>query len=475
MYQVQEPNLISNKLNCGNYKKKDCLKIEEKVDTFIEKIIFKKNKKINKGTIGLVSKFGSGKTFFMQYLFCKLKNESEYNVYPTYIDISKYENEYDRLLLFIFAEIRKSAKRKDFSNLINELFPIATRSFGRLITQKLTKMEELIDLAGEVSETIGNYLVESLDKEEVYNQKLQALSKEFPLVILIDNLDRCRPEFVLDFFVLVKRMFAVDNILFIVSYDKQQIINLLKTLYSDNIDISSYLRKYIAYEFYLPQEHNITEFTEKLCESYGYKKYNDIGNTIDVDTKIIDIAIKFWCNLYKNTPLSLRQHQHGLGLIIKIYSIVYESTINIINQDQDLKDICSLILLIYLKITYPYEYQNLYYFVLWKHSELDAIQIDTILNPLQKEKFEIDLDIAIKTLKCLSGNTTEEENNGANSTGKEDVQETEKKFQKATYSLSRLLSGKNAYGKAFVDLDTLKMHFQKIEFHTILTEQKDNK
>ncbi len=415
MYRIKEPELIdlSKPSGCkNNFKKDDYFEdIEQKVEYFMDNIILDRtnNLKIHSGSIGLVSKFGSGKTFFMQYLFCRLfqlkkKTNNKYRIYPVYIDIAKYESSQDKLLMLLFSEITRIVKKvggksKDSPfSIIKKLLPLATKVATKMWMNKVTNIEELVSGAGEASETLAQYMVDILDEDEEYKKRLEQLSEKAPLVIMIDNLDRCRPEFVLDFFVLTKRMFDVNNILFLISYDKQQIINLLKSLYSDNIDISSYMRKYISSEFYLPQIHNVEKFTRKYCTHF-FK--HSIPNNIDFSKGVSErnLSLLLWEELYTGTRISLRQYQHGINLIITLYN---ENDYMIKNNDASHPRTFYTSLMIYMKIMHPYEYQNLYYFILWQK---DSIEHDDILNVLESfnsKLFELDVKNAIKVLNNFS-------------------------------------------------------------------------
>lgn len=396
MYRISEPDLIvfdksKKEYKCNLFEKdfflyENSSPIENSVNTFIDNVILKDKTFINgihSGAVGLVAKFGSGKSFFMHMLFCKLlalKDEinTDYHIYPVYMDISKYENNFQRLLILIFAEITKSISskketKKNKLEIIKTILPIAARLGMKLWTKKIPGIdEELVNASGEIGEGLAQYLVETLDEEDIYLDKLKKLSDEAPLVILIDNLDRCRPEFVLDFFVLMKRMFSVTNILFIVSYDKQQIINLLKTLYGNQVDISSYMRKYISFEF-TPSQHNleIRNFTIQLSKRLEVnieKSTFDIMKSVVVDAsrdfEHLSLMLLLWENTYKSTRLSLRQYQHGLALILKVYPL--DKVMNINNEhDTDFLYYLFDIFIIYMKIAHPYQYQNFQSYLLW--------------------------------------------------------------------------------------------------------------
>jgi len=442
MHRVKEPELIINFCPIKDYDKKDYLETKKDVKKFAKEIIFNKET-INSGVVGLLSKFGSGKSFFMQYLFCYLYNIKEENknnyikskilndkdniythpIYPVYIDISKYENSYDNILLLIFAEIFNVLERieenvknnkkiidklSNIKEILKSIIPSAVKVGSSVLAKKFNKYEDIINFAGEISKNISEIILDSITIENEYLKKLENFSKKAPLMILIDNLDRCRPEFVLDFFVLIKRMFNVENVLFVIAYDKQQIINLLRTLYSDDIDISSYIKKYIPTEFYLLQKSNVIKYANqfinigKIREDLVKTIFGNQKNKEIYTIKKCKLAIILWIKIYKKTKLSLRQFEQGIELIKLIYRKVPNINHIILKNANDEKiqkanlDLLVELMLIYMKSVYPYQYQNLYDFMQWKKDGI--MEKDDIKYIFDKYKNKHKYDIFIKDM-----------------------------------------------------------------------------
>jgi predicted KAP-like P-loop ATPase len=118
--------------------------------------------------------------------------------------------------------------------------------------------EKHIDIKG-VKEAVGSISEEAtiLFEEEIskYTDKKQSLSsfkkelKKFideecdgkPLVFIIDELDRCKPDYAVNVLECIKHFFSVEGIVFVLSIDKEQLCNAVKGFYgSDSIDSSSY-------------------------------------------------------------------------------------------------------------------------------------------------------------------------------------------------------------------------------------------
>lgn len=93
-----------------------------------------------------------------------------------------------------------------------------------------------------------------------------------PLYIFIDELDRCRPTYAIEFLETAKHIFDVDGVLFVLSTDRNQLGNTVQSLYG-NIDSYGYLRRFIDLEYTLNQP-NFDSFIEFLADDvYGMKEH----------------------------------------------------------------------------------------------------------------------------------------------------------------------------------------------------------
>lgn len=64
------------------------------------------------------------------------------------------------------------------------------------------------------------------------------------LVILIDELDRCRPDYAVNMLEFTKHFFTNENIIFIFSIDLVQLSHTIKKFYGDNYDSNLYLQRF---------------------------------------------------------------------------------------------------------------------------------------------------------------------------------------------------------------------------------------
>jgi hypothetical protein len=88
-----------------------------------------------------------------------------------------------------------------------------------------------------------------------------------PLIIFIDELDRCRPAFAVQLLERVKHLFNVPGVLFVLAIHRDQLAHSVRGVYGAGIDARGYLSRFIDLEFWLP-EPSPEEYTKVLFERF---------------------------------------------------------------------------------------------------------------------------------------------------------------------------------------------------------------
>ena len=176
-------------------------------------------------------------------------------------------------------------------------------------SDKLEKLQEqLIDAT---SEQVGLW-VENQIKEHENNKnafanfkvvlKELAAKHDQPIVIIIDELDRCNPLFSVRLIERIKHFFDIPNIVFVLVCDKLQ---LQKTIchqfgYDENLG-EAYLEKFIDFSIILPRSKPSTQ------ENPYHKQIQTIVSTIGID-KIMTPILQIDATIYASSNnLSIRQ------------------------------------------------------------------------------------------------------------------------------------------------------------------------
>lgn len=87
--------------------------------------------------------------------------------------------------------------------------------------------------------------------KEIFNEIIVESAEK--LVIFIDELDRCRPDFAIETLERIKHYFDDDRIIFIVSVNKEQLIHTISKYYGEKFDSTAYLNKFFDINIYLPK------------------------------------------------------------------------------------------------------------------------------------------------------------------------------------------------------------------------------
>ncbi len=89
---------------------------------------------------------------------------------------------------------------------------------------------------------------------------------ERKILFLVDELDRCRPDYAISYLETIKHIFDVKGAVFILAADRKQLENSAKKAFGADLDFEEYYRKFIHREVSLPK---ISEGNyAKLCRKY---------------------------------------------------------------------------------------------------------------------------------------------------------------------------------------------------------------
>lgn len=210
--------------------------------------------------------WGTGKTTFIEMLKQTLVNKNFETVY-----FNAWENDYDTdPLVSILGELKMLANpikdKEKMEKLVSNGSKLVLRGLGAILKHQAEK--HLGEVAVDVFKTITESGQEIVEKEiNDYSEKkkniidfrnnlkdyISARENEKPIIFIIDELDRCRPDYGINFLESIKHFFNVPNIVFILSIDKEQLSAAIKGFYgSESINSDQYLKKIIDLELSLP-------------------------------------------------------------------------------------------------------------------------------------------------------------------------------------------------------------------------------
>jgi hypothetical protein len=91
------------------------------------------------------------------------------------------------------------------------------------------------------------------------------------IVIIIDELDRCRPTYAVQLLERIKHLFGVGKVVFILGIDRSQLIHSIKSLYGTEFDAVGYLRRFIDLDYQLPEPKS-GDYCSYLFKHFGIEE-----------------------------------------------------------------------------------------------------------------------------------------------------------------------------------------------------------
>lgn len=219
---------------------------------------------------------------------------------------------------------KKTLKDK-WINLIKWILPLLWKVWARWVMkwdneQIDNDLEKLIewDIVSQIWKTLEEYIKkDSLVKDfKLTVEKL--IEEKWQIIFIIDELDRCRPDFALRLLERIKHFFDIKGLYFVLWINKKQILNYINKIYW-NIESEEYLQKFIDIETNLHK--NISERNndyEKYIDYLMKKQYNYIFNPFS--ERIKSMIELFWF-LSKHYSVSFRE----LEKIFNYLALTYKS------------------------------------------------------------------------------------------------------------------------------------------------------
>lgn len=162
--------------------------------------------------------------------------------------------------------------------------------------------------------------VNKLDKkyQDFSTELANFATEKTPIIFIIDELDRCRPNFAIQFLECIKHFFNVDNVYFLLSCNVDQLIASINHLYGERIDGENYLEKFFEDKIVLKNSSTNQEANIKILSSFhnfSFLKYfnKDILDFI-FNTTTLREQHKI-SNKYLQIQKIIKQH-HGLEQLL---------------------------------------------------------------------------------------------------------------------------------------------------------------
>lgn len=298
-------------------------------------------------TLAINDQWGRGKTTFVRMWEASLKQEGYQTIY-----LNAWENDIvSEPLVCILGEILPLITDNSLKEKLLEHSAPLFKNWKKLVPEIVKALAMLLspdfgDLSKEITDSLINAPEDSLKKEIEGYKKQQAEIQKFkhelaeciqkkcekkPLIFIVDELDRCRPDYAVDLLEKVKHFFSVEGIVFVLSIDKDQLVSSIKGRYgSESIDGNAYLKRFIDFE-YIPKEPDMEKFCTYLYHYMGMDEFMEsrrrFEETMNVREK--DLFLSVAAELYTQKRLSLRDAERMFSHIRLALLMLPESKIGL--------------------------------------------------------------------------------------------------------------------------------------------------
>jgi hypothetical protein len=303
--------------------------------------------------ISLDGKWGEGKTTFVKMWQGLLKEKGIPSIY-----IDAFKNDYTEdafisiasaITSYVDLNSAKAQESSDFKDKAKKVgvrllswtakIGIKAATLGIIKESDIDALSEIGDeVAADTSETISNLVKERLSSHSKETELIQSFRESLSdlpanltdnssgqLVIVIDELDRCRPSFALEVLEKIKHLFSVKNVVFLLVMNKLQLEEAIRSVYGANIDAHTYLQKFINVETSIPKRvtdrysNDIDLYIKKLLQLHEITTWGD-------DHLIADCLTP----LAQHFNLSLRQLEKVFTNLAIVYSTSEENQLRLV-------------------------------------------------------------------------------------------------------------------------------------------------
>ena len=282
-------------------------------------------------TMAVDAAWGAGKTTFLKMWAQHLRNEGlpvvEFNAWETDASGNPF--------LALTTEITEQLKRRADSDVVSKVHQtqfLAKKLLRRVAPGAIRTASGFIPVVGvEVGHILSSHASEAMagyfeEKESAaqFKSSLERLSEALwqfsghkPTIILIDELDRCRPTYAIELLETAKHIFGVDHVVFVLAVNRAELAHSVKVLYGSNFDAEGYLRRFFDIDFRLPSPDR-TAFIKNTLTVHGVQEF--LQNSPDKFANNQLMALKALTKLLAQSNMTLRDIAQALNRLNVVLS-----------------------------------------------------------------------------------------------------------------------------------------------------------
>jgi len=212
--------------------------------------------------------WGTGKTEFCSKLINLVRDQDPVPFKAVYVDAFKADHA-DQPLMTLLAAVLTVVPEKEAASLVKKALPalrFGLKTGGKAIIGWALKQdpvnlsEDFEKVIGQAGDAAIDHAVENMLKDHQHAEKsIQALkgvlaqaAEDIPIVLFVDELDRCRPDFAVSMLEVIKHVFDVERVKIVLITNTEQLKAVINHCYGGGVDAQRYLDKFVGFSFSLP-------------------------------------------------------------------------------------------------------------------------------------------------------------------------------------------------------------------------------
>lgn len=307
--------------------------------------------------------WGSGKTYFLKQLQILAQDEGFSVVYVDAFSLDFHADSFVALAGEVVKNLpsARAAKKslKDSATKLGKLLVMAGLKGGVNVATLGIVGSEVVDrfvdgaveqIGTEASDAVESFIAngDRVDKAVLeFRNSLSAVAKGSRIkkaIIVIDELDRCRPDFALAVIERAKHFLSVEGLSFVFSTNKDQFSHMIKKQYGSEFDADRYVEKFFDFQISFKSGAKRSDATDAptYIESVVPQDFPSIDSR--------DLFVSYFCSLARRDRVSLRDIERILSQATLFCAGVRLS---------DPIQACFLLSLAWLKYVHPFEFDKI--------------------------------------------------------------------------------------------------------------------
>ena len=297
-------------------------------------------------TLAVDSIWGGGKTTFLR-LWEKYLVQHKFEV----IMFNAWETDWcEQPFVALYSEIITKLSKPQGTDPVDDAGMVLANIAMKIIKTQTAGLIDPQELLKILNEKDNNFLEEKQKEFVDYKQSITEFKKgikklinehrtekkiETPLVIMIDELDRCRPTYAIEFLEVLKHLFPIENLIIILAINRAELANAVRSVYGPEFHAGEYLRRFYDVDYHL-QESSKRQYISKLLDELDIEHLSpSLPNSVTKDPN--EIPNRLLIYMFNQADVNLRQIKQAVNRLNILFSSVgshqpnyYQSAVTLI-------------------------------------------------------------------------------------------------------------------------------------------------